>query len=44
VPFSAILNFPAPTTATGTLVLQKDNASGLPEHDDALIVPVSFAR
>lgn len=42
VPFSATMSFPTPTTATGTLVLQKDNPSGLPEHDDALVVPVRF--
>lgn len=42
VPFSASLAFPAPATATGTLVLRKANASGLPEHDDALRVPVRF--
>lgn len=26
----------------GTLILKKDNPSGLPEHDDQLIVPVTF--
>src|ERR1035437_6951636 len=30
VPFEVTLNFTKPTTATGTLVLQKDNPSGLP--------------
>src|SRR3989344_4244670 len=33
VPFRAILEFKKPTTETGTLVLQKDNPSGLPEND-----------
>lgn len=42
VPFKATLEFTAPTTATGTLVLEKDNPSGLPENADSLIVPVRF--
>lgn len=42
VPFTSTLTFATPTTATGTLVLEKDNPSGLPEHDNALIVPVVF--
>lgn len=43
VPFEATLQFTAPTSTTGTLTLNKDNPSGLPEHDDLLSVPVSFA-
>ena len=35
VPFSATLVFDAPQTATGTLVLEKDNPSGLPENDES---------
>lgn len=42
VPFSATLEFAAPATAEGTLVLQKDNPSGLPEHDDQLRIAVRF--
>lgn len=42
VPFSVTLSFELPETATGTLRLKKDNPSGLPEYDDALIVPVRF--
>ena len=42
VPFMADLEFKKPTTPTGTLVLKKDNASGLPEHDVELRVPVNF--
>lgn len=42
VPFQAIMNFPTPTTATGTLILHKANASGLPENDDSVEIPVSF--
>jgi len=43
VPFKTTLEFAEPTTAAGVLILRKDNPSGLPEHDDALIVPVRFA-
>ncbi len=42
VPFSVTLTFAKPTTATGTLVLKKDNPSGLPEHDDSVSIPVRF--
>lgn len=42
VPYKAELTFATPTTATGTLILRKDNPSGLPENDDALTVPVRF--
>lgn len=44
VPFDQTFNFPTPTTRTGTLVLHKDNASGLPENDDSLVIPVVFAN
>ena len=45
VPFTATLNFNSTSTATvysrkATLILKKDNPSGLPEHDDALEIPV----
>jgi hypothetical protein len=44
VPFSAELTFTVPAgESTGTLVLEKSNASGLPEHDDARRIPVRFA-
>ncbi len=43
VPFEVALTFKKPTTTTGTLVLQKDNPSGLPEHDNSLTVPILFA-
>lgn len=43
VPFKSELSFPLPSTATGTLVLEKDNPSGLPEHADELRLPVRFA-
>lgn len=42
VPFTATLEFTAPTTELGILVLQKNNPSGLPEHDDELRIPVRF--
>lgn len=42
VPFKATLEFSAPSTATGTLELAKDNPSGLPEKDDALRIPIRF--
>lgn len=41
--FSAILTFATSTTKTGTLVFEKDNPSGLPEHDNKLVIPVTFA-
>lgn len=43
VPFEVILTFSKPATSTGTLTLEKDNASGLPEHDDSISIPVRFS-
>lgn len=43
VPFSATINFTAPATTTrGFLVLEKDNPSGDPERDQAIIIPIRF--
>lgn len=45
VPFTATLDFVQNQEAysnKGTLILQKDNPSGLPENDDALEIPVIF--
>jgi len=43
VPFRATLEFETPGYGErGALILQKDNASGLPEHDDALEIPIRF--
>jgi len=43
VPFISELTFTkTPHTKKGTLILKKDNPSGLPEHDDELVVPVEF--
>ena len=44
VPFKAVIEFEAPATTHGTLVLHKDNPSGLPEHDDELRIPVRFSK
>ena len=43
VPFTATLTFAKPSYSDrGTLILKKDNPSGLPEHDAALEVPIKF--
>ena len=42
VPFQTKLEFSTPETDTGILVLEKDNPSGLPEHDQKITVPVRF--
>jgi len=42
VPFKAELYFQAPITEKGTLILEKDNPSGLPENADELRIPVKF--
>jgi hypothetical protein len=42
VPFRIKLYFKKPATPNGTLVLQKDNPSGLPEYDAELRIPVKF--
>ena len=43
VPFESKLIFEKPMYGKqGTLILKKDNPSGLPENDDALEIPVSF--
>ena len=42
LPFTAQLEFSAPTTATGTLILKNDNPSGDPAKDKQLTVPVKF--
>jgi Immunoglobulin-like domain of bacterial spore germination len=50
VPFTATLTFTSPYQATdpvfmqkGALILQKDNPSGLPEHDAAIEIPLKFS-
>ena len=42
VPFDITLSFSAPTTNTGTIVVAKDNPSGLPEHDGSISIPIRF--
>lgn len=43
VPFSVVITFPAqPAGSKGTLILHKDNPSGLPQNEDHLIIPVVF--
>ena len=42
VPFALTLNFNPPKTDTGTLVLEKSNPSGLPEHAASTRIPLRF--
>jgi hypothetical protein len=43
VPFVATISFPAqPKGSSGTIILRKDNPSGLPENDQSLSIPVTF--
>jgi len=45
VPFESTVVFKnSPTSKNGTLILKKDNASGLPEYDDALEIPILFDK
>ena len=51
VPFTATLEFVSPYPAgaedfmkRGSLILKKDNPSGMPENDDALEIPIRFAQ
>jgi hypothetical protein len=46
VPFTATLKFKNPNSnnKNGTLILKKDNPSGLLEHDDALEIPIVFGK
>jgi hypothetical protein len=43
VPFTASLTFAKPATANGTLVLKRDNPSGLPQNDAEIRIPVRFS-
>lgn len=44
VPFKAEVTIHSePETKNGFLILKKDNPSGLAEHDDSLIIPITFA-
>ena len=46
VPFEAIIDIPATIQRTdkGTVVLEKDNPSGLPENDNSLTIPVYLVQ
>jgi len=47
VPFEATLNFTVDKNVysnRGSLILKKDNPSGLPKNDDAIEIPVTFAQ
>jgi len=47
VPFKATVTFDLPKDTPytrGAIILKKDNPSGLPEHDDALEIPVTFSE
>lgn len=44
VPFEATLEFRKPETKEGRIVFQKDNPSGLPEHDAEVSFPVIFSE
>ena len=44
VPFQAKIEFQYPETKKGTLILEKDNPSGLPENADELRIPVTFYK
>lgn len=44
VPFTSELSVPESATGKGTLVLEKDNPSGLPENADELRIPVYLNR
>lgn len=43
VPFEGEVSFATSTTPAGTLVLEKDNPSGLPEHADERRIPILFS-
>lgn len=44
VPFEVSIAFGPSPTATGTLVLERDNPSGLPEHAAEVRIPIRFAN
>ena len=43
VPFRAELTFKTPAAKTGALILERDNPSGLPQNDESISIPVTFA-
>lgn len=44
ITFEGVLEFERPAANKGTLVLEKDNPSGLPENADELRVPIYFSQ
>ena len=47
VPFKAVITFDKTkisniASKNGTIILKKDNPSGLPEHDDSIEIPIQF--
>jgi len=42
VPFTATLSFGQGASKNGTLVLLKDNPSGLAQNNDSVVIPVTF--
>lgn len=42
VAYTATITFTTPSTATGEIVLKKDNPSGEPQNDDELRIPIVF--
>ena len=42
VPFRGEIEFSKPLTLQGRIIFEKDNPSGLPEHQDALYMPITF--
>ncbi|MDD3861604.1 MAG: Gmad2 immunoglobulin-like domain-containing protein [Candidatus Gracilibacteria bacterium] len=44
VPFTASLNFENPKTEAGTLLIHKDNPSGLKENDKSIEIPIRFSQ
>jgi hypothetical protein len=42
VPFAANIPFTAPKYATGTILIEKDNPSGIPENAGELRIPIQF--
>ncbi len=42
VPFTATIDTELPRNGQALLILRKANASGLPENDDALIIPLRY--
>ena len=42
VPFKVEFSFSPATTTSGTLILERDNASGLPQYDASYNIPITF--